>query len=250
MSQMAGLYYTTFHNPNLSLITIYLQALLTFYRIPHILIPSNNHSSPTGVLPFLLPSPSTTAPNPSPVPASKLPRHLSLNLPPPSARQAAYATLLTFSIRPAYLYSLYLVPENFSSVVHPLYITPCTTSPPVQAALSHTLRKAAYVEIVKPSPTGSNYIDPDELFVNARKAFEALETLLGDDTWFWGAKEAGEMDAEVWAYTYVILGGHDEAPLGWGDWRLGEELRKSSGLVRHAERCLEAFRGRRGEMDE
>ncbi|KAL9111740.1 MAG: hypothetical protein Q9227_003799 [Pyrenula ochraceoflavens] len=234
------------------------QALLTFHSIPHTLRSSTNHASPTGALPFLLPSPTPACTNPGPISSSKLPKHFSLPPPvsaPDVSRHAAYETLLTHAIRPAYLYALYLCATN-SRLVSTLYIEPCTNSAPVRTALSVSLRKAAYNEIVKSSSSLglSGLIDPEELFANARRAFEALETLLiqSSSGWFFGSEGPEEMDANVWAYTYVILGGNGRTKQGrgwqWQDSRLSGDLKNCNRLTEHAVRCEEVFWRERGKM--
>ena len=67
------------------------------------------------------------------------------------------------------------------------------------------------------------------MFAGAEAAFEALETLLGEGEWFFGARGPGMLDAAVFAYTHLIL-----------DLHVGLEgvLERFDGLVRHRGRIL------------
>lgn len=54
-------------------------------------------------------------------------------------------------------------------------------------------------------------LDPVQIYDEARRAFAALETLLGEsgnEEWFFGAETPSLFDAAVFSYTYLIL--HDE----------------------------------------
>ena len=61
---------------------------------------------------------------------------------------------------------------------------------------------AAEHELLKQSAL----IDPESIYRESSKAFQALEALLGDDRFFFGAKAPGLFDASVFAYTNLILG--------------------------------------------
>ncbi|KAI9687687.1 MAG: hypothetical protein M1820_010393, partial [Bogoriella megaspora] len=243
------------------------QTFLKIAQIQFIPIASNNHASPSGALPFLLPSPSSnTAPQqpPTPIPASKLLKWAkdqnNALREPEDVRLEAYQTLLETRIRRAWvslpkplkyseqphetnppphqLFHLYLTPSNFSSVAHPCYITPTSTSPLIQLSLAHDLRTAATSELLKtPNPTAPGcapVIDAEALYTEAEDAFLALSTLLGDDEWFLGAQGPGLLDASVFAYTHLLL----DDGMGWVDGRLGRAVGRWGNLVRHRERVV------------
>ena len=92
---------------------------------------------------------------------------------------------------------------------------------------------AAEAEILKHAAI----LDVDELLGEADNAFEALDILLKDDVWFFGAKNPGLFDAGVFAYTHLIL----DRGLGWRDERLMEVLMSREGLVRHRERIVSGY---------
>ncbi|KAI9715388.1 MAG: hypothetical protein M1812_006033 [Candelaria pacifica] len=218
------------------------QAYLKFAGIEILTIPSNNHASPTGALPFLLPSRSGSSASPDallPIPSNKLQKwvHEQTSSPkePSSLKYTPYLSLLDNKIRNAWLYALYLSPENFSAVAQRLYIDPCSSNSIVRATISHQLRAAAEAEILKQSAM----LDVDTLFSEANDAFEALNTLLGDVDWFFDAETPGLFDASVFAYTYLIL----DKGLGWKDERLMKTLRGKEGLVRHCERIFSRYFG-------
>jgi metaxin len=93
-----------------------------------------------------------------------------------------------------------------------------------------TLRAAATAEILK--TTRRPLLLPAQLYGDAGTAFEALDTLLGADEWFFGASEPGLFDADVFAYTYLIL----DPAFGWEDDSLRECLASCHRLISHRER--------------
>lgn len=131
------------------------------------------------------------------------------------------------------LYTLYLDNENFNAVARRLYVDPSTTSSVVRGALAAQLQRAARDELLK----GSQYIDASDLIAEAGNAFEALSTLLGDQLYFFGRPKPGLFDAEIFAYTHLIL---DES-MGWKHNAMGQHLKEHENLVQHRERLLEHF---------
>ncbi|KAJ6091281.1 hypothetical protein N7467_003250 [Penicillium canescens] len=212
------------------------QAYLKFVGIDFEITASNNHASPTGALPFLLPALPTDTLNP--IPSHKLQKwaieqvhceeEQQLNL-----RFEVYASLLDHRIRHAWLYMLYLDSENFDAVARRLYVEPATTNTVVRAALSHQLQQAARDELLK----NSRYIDAADLEGDAGGAFEALSTLLGEDEHFFSRPNPGLFDASVFAYTHLIL----DDTLGWKKNRLAQLLREHPNLVQHRDRLLKFF---------
>ncbi|KAB8237414.1 hypothetical protein BDV23DRAFT_193358 [Aspergillus alliaceus] len=212
------------------------QAYLKFVGIEFDIVPSNNHASPTGALPFLLPA--LPVNNNAPIPSTKLQKwaieqvhceeEQQLDL-----RFEVYASLLDHRIRNAWLYTLYIDNENFSSVARRLYVNPSTTNSLVRSALASQLQQAARDELLK----SSQYIDASALEVEAGDAFEALSTLLDTNEHFFGRSTPGLFDAGVFAYTHLIL---DEG-MGWKRNRLAELLQKHENLVQHRERLLKYF---------
>ncbi|KAI9835048.1 MAG: hypothetical protein M1819_002600 [Sarea resinae] len=243
-------------------------------HIPFTTIPSTNHASPTGSLPFLLPcspsaSKSTTAPKedapPFPIPTTKLqkwardqPAPASVPDEPETERYEPYLALLDHNIRnawgsvpttdrvlrrPIQLHTLYLSPLN-AHLPASLYITPSTTFPPLRTHLSQSLATAA--ESALHTHLGP-IVDIEALYRDAELALDALETLLqtrggkGNDTentgqapWFFSSPHPTYFDAAVFAYTHLLL---DEG-MGWRDTRLVSAVRKKTGLVKHRERVL------------
>ncbi|KAA8651797.1 hypothetical protein EYZ11_003983 [Aspergillus tanneri] len=212
------------------------QAYLKFVGIGFNLIPSNNHASPTGALPFLLPAhPIQTS---APIPSSKLQKWAIEQVHCEEEQQLdvrfeVYASLLDHRIRNAWLYQLYLDLENFSAVARRLYVDPTTSNPLVRVALSNQLQQAARDELLK----SSQYIDVGALEAEAADAFEALSTLLGDQLHFFGRSQPGLFDASVFAYTHLIL----DKEMGWKRNRLQQLLQQHENLVQHRERLLEFF---------
>ncbi|KAF6816198.1 mitochondrial outer membrane protein [Colletotrichum sojae] len=216
----------------------------TFLKISGVdfrILPSTNHASPSGALPYLQP------PIPSrPIPAgSKLETWALSNSPTPSkttsttvpeGRQQAYHSLLETRVRTAWLHALYLSPAN-RPVLQRLYILPASNNPLVRLTLLRQVTSAAEAEVLK--STRSAATDPVRIYADARSAFEALEAALLSEShkkseWFFGSAEPGLFDASVFAYTQLLL---DER-FGWADETLPDLLREFPALVRHRERLL------------
>ncbi|KAK4444835.1 hypothetical protein QBC34DRAFT_384885 [Podospora aff. communis PSN243] len=222
----------------------------TFLRLAGVdfrVLPSTNHASPTGALPFLLPArPATT-----PIPASKLHTYaLKHGTSPPAEpttlRLEAYHSLLDLPIRNAWLHALYLNPTH-TRLLDAFYTSPASSSPWIRDAIRRQLRRAAEAEILKTgsylsaAAAGTAVVDQEQVYTAAREALEALATLLAESQtgWFFGAVAPTLFDAGVFAYTYLMvryMDGDSEAG------RLGGMV-KSAGegeLESHRRRVLEA----------
>ncbi|KAM0239697.1 hypothetical protein ACHAPO_002668 [Fusarium lateritium] len=204
------------------------QTVLKIAGIEFDIVPSNNHASPSGALPFLLPSSSQSS---KPLTGQKIHKyareHAAHTFPnTPSPRLEAYQALLTQNIRPAWLYALYLLPAN-ASLLKSLYLP---SSILLRAPLHQTLHAAATAEILKTTRRAT--ISPSQLFTDATNALKALSALLGDDKWFFGAEWPGLFDADVFAYTFLI----DGDALAWEDDSLSECLEGLQNLRRHRQR--------------
>ncbi|KAI9680640.1 MAG: hypothetical protein M1817_004080 [Caeruleum heppii] len=219
----------------------------TFLKCCHVefdIIASNNHASPSGALPFLLPPTPVSSDHdtPPPVPANKLHKyaqaHGSLPAEPTSMRYEAYQALLDHRIRRAWLYALYLEPGNFE-IAQRLYVEPCSSNGLVRAAISRQLRAAASSELCKQG----GLIVIDELYREAEDAFKALSTLLDEKAWFFGVDRPSLFDASVFAYTHLIL--HER--MAWQDDRLLQALRGCKNLVGHEHRMASDLYGGAGK---
>lgn len=131
------------------------------------------------------------------------------------------------------LYTLYLEPRNFSSVAERLYVQPVSSSFLVRTTISHQLRTAAENELLKHSAI----IDVDDIYSEADRAFDALETLLGEDNWFFGEKGPTLFDACVFAYTHLLL----DAAMDWKEKRLFRSIVGRQRLVQHRDRLLSLY---------
>lgn len=132
------------------------------------------------------------------------------------------------------LYSVYLS-SNSTSIAEPLYILPASSNPLVRLTIARDLRLAAQSELLK----FSTIINAETLHSQAEEAFAALEKLLGDDKWFFGASSPGLFDASVFAYTHLLL----DAKLGngWADTRLRDVLVSRKRLVAHRNRIASRY---------
>lgn len=132
------------------------------------------------------------------------------------------------------LYSIYLS-HNSTAIAEPLYILPTSSNPFVRLTIARDLRLAASTELLKFSST----INAETLYNQAEEAFAALETLLGDDKWFFGASRPGLFDASVFAYTHLLL--DDNLGRGWADTRLRDALMARKRLITHRDRVLTQY---------
>ncbi|KAL6865957.1 hypothetical protein ACO1O0_002057 [Amphichorda felina] len=220
----------TAHRPSFNPSCLKWQTILRIAGVDVDLVPSNNHASPSGALPFLLPPGPTACPLTGDKILHYAQQHASQDLPDVSShRVEAYESLLTQSLRPAWLHALYLNPQN-EALLRRLYLP---SSPLLSYPLHQTLHAAASAEILK--TTRASLILPEQLLADATSALEALSTLLGADEWFLGAPGPSPFDAEVFAYTWLLLDGE----LGWGDDGLGRRLLRFDNLVAHRERLYQ-----------
>ncbi|KAI1657249.1 hypothetical protein F4813DRAFT_360864 [Daldinia decipiens] len=214
------------------------QTFLKLAGVDFQVIPSNNHASPTGALPFLVPS---SNPNsfaaPLPIPSSKLEQyaaesgtHKTSEV--SSLKLEAYESLLDHRIRNAWLYSLYLSRPNSALLSH-LYVTPVSASQIVKATILYQLRHAAEAQILR--SIGTLTMDSKKLYDGAREAFEALSTILGPGDWFFEAPEPSLFDSTVFSYTHLLL----DQGLAWEDRRLTEIVSEFPNLVEHRNRILQ-----------
>ncbi|KAL6703546.1 hypothetical protein ACN47E_009571 [Coniothyrium glycines] len=212
------------------------QAYLKFSKIPFRVASANNHASPSGALPFVIPSSPEPYKQTQPVPSGKLQRWAKNNSKhaieePEDLRYEAYLSLLDHRIRRAWLYSIYLSP-NFTTIAESLYIVSASSNPFVRLAIARELQLAAEKELLKFSPI----INAETLYSQAGEAFAALETLLGKDKWFFGASGPGLFDASVFAYTHLLL--EESLGRGWADTCLRDALMSRTHLITHRDRIL------------
>ncbi|KAH6642280.1 hypothetical protein C7974DRAFT_430770 [Boeremia exigua] len=215
------------------------QAYLKFSNIHFRVASSSNHASPSGALPFLLPTQPDTTKHVQPVPSSKLQRWTMNNSEAAveesgDLRYEAYLSLLDHRIRRAWLYSIYLS-NNFTSIAEPLYILPTSSNPLVRLTTARELRLAAEKELLKFSAV----INAETLYNQAEEAFTALDSLLGDNKWFFGAESPGLFDASVFAYTHLLL--DDGLGKGWLDTHLRETLTSRQRLIAHRNNILKNY---------
>ncbi|KAK6339564.1 hypothetical protein TWF718_008965 [Orbilia javanica] len=205
--------------------------------------PSNNHASPSGSLPFLTISPPSDRISQT-IPSTKLARWIEEQDKAVAAVNTvdtdggdyrAFLSLVEGAIRDAWLYALYIDPSNLSTITIPKY-TAHTPTWPIPHILGSQMRQAA-IDAIRKSTSSSTTTLPTgtELYAKAIEAFAALSTLLGDDRWFFGANEAGLFDAEVFAYTHLLLRLEVGGSAG-GDGGLVEGLKEFGNLVGHEER--------------
>lgn len=218
------------------------QTFLKLAGVDFCVRPSNNHASPTGALPFLLPPSTPGSPRPQrPIPSNKLEQYALDNarskLPKDiGSRLEAYQSLLDHRIRNAWLYTLYLSSAN-ADLLTRLYISPATSSRLVKATIAYQIRHAAELEILR--STGRDAIHPTALYKGAKEAFGALDAILGDEKWFFGSEVAALFDATVFSYTHLIL--HEG--LAWKNRRLNDILNEYPRLVDHRNRISHTYWG-------
>ena len=211
------------------------QAYLKFAGIDFVTIPSNNHASPSGSLPFLVPGKSATIRPGTPISSGKIIKWTTAQTgqqqEDSGMRYEAYTSLLDHRIRSAWLYHLYLDTENFRAVAVPLYISTASSNMFLRFSIGRQLQQAAREELVK----YTSIIDGQELLDGADQAFEALSMLLGDDEFFFGHGRPGLFDASVFAYTHLLASDQME----WKNTAMKDHFTKYDNLAAHQNR-LEA----------
>lgn len=105
----------------------------------------------------------------------------------------------------------------------------------MRLTIARELRQAAENELLK----FSAIIDAEELYRQAEEAFDALETVLGDDSWFFGASKPGLFDASVFSYTHLLL--DENLGKGWIDSRLRNTLLMRKRLANHRNRIIASY---------
>ncbi|KAI1764466.1 hypothetical protein GGR53DRAFT_493767 [Hypoxylon sp. FL1150] len=214
------------------------QAFLKLSGVDFRVVSSNNHASPSGALPFLIPPSSANAPSVrTPVPSNKLEeyaaQHGALDVSAaPDFKQETYESFLSYQIRNAWLYALYLSRPN-SALLSQLYITPVSASPVVGMAILYQLRHAAETEILR--SMGTPVVSSDALYKGAKEAFGALSVVLGSEEWFFGHSSPSLFDATVFSYTHLLL----DNSLAWEDRVLPGIVKNVPNLVQHRDRILQ-----------
>lgn len=113
-----------------------------------------------------------------------------------------------------------------------------TKSVILRAHLSHELQSAAQTELVN---TNTKFT-MKTLYKDAARAFQALETLLGEDEWFFGRTYPDFLDAAVFAFVHLILdGGLVAEGNSWRDEGLRSVLEGCRGLTEHRERIRSRY---------
>ncbi|EZF78583.1 hypothetical protein H113_00314 [Trichophyton rubrum MR1459] len=215
------------------------QAYLRFRGIEFRTIPSNNHASPDGALPFLLPAGPEGDSEPSCVAPSKLQNWADTNAKHQyteakiSGVLRTYKSLLERNIRDAWLYTVYLDSSNFESIAKKAYVNPSTKNPLVRATLAYQLKEAAKDQLHRKD----TYIDPEDILSEAKEAFNSLSYLLGDNVYFTHGSTPCWFDASLFSYTHLIL---DET-LGWKYNPLASFLEEHPNLVQHRQRILDKY---------
>ncbi|KAL2131101.1 hypothetical protein VTI74DRAFT_5553 [Chaetomium olivicolor] len=240
------------------------QTLLRLANFTFRVLPSTNHASPTGSLPFLLPPRTSPTTSPLPIPSDKLLAYAIKNSIPDSPapapapdlplRSQAYLSLITLSLRNAWLYALYLEP-TYAPLLHKLYICPASSSRAVQKTLLYQLRRAAAEQIATSSSStivsasavsSAEGIDEEAVYDAAKGALAALAGLLSqsESGWAFGAEKPTAFDAALFSYTHLMMEymGEEDATLEKGRMALGRMVREAGNgeLARHREKMLAA----------
>lgn len=217
------------------------QAYLLAKQITFKTIPSNNHASPSGALPYLEPaSSSDEEPESAPITSSKLQRWVENQtgtVDEQDIRLDAYSALIDHNIRNAWLYYMYLNEKNLEAVAEQIYITPISRSRFVKSTLRYQLRQAAKEQLQRTTLT----LDEDDILESAVTAFQSLNTLLGDDTFFSRKGVPGLFDCALFAYTQPLLALHDSrntASITWADDILVQKILPYEAIVRHVQNML------------
>jgi len=153
-------------------------------------------------------------------------------------RLEAYMSLIDQNIRNAWLYFLYLQPQNFEAVARTLYVDTASSNTLVQATLAHQLQAAAREQLLRTR----SFVDEEEIYELAEAAFKSLATVLAGQKFFSKSDSPGLFDVSLFAYTHLLLSlakqeGKDHTV--WRNEALLEILLRHESLVEHRNRVLE-----------
>ncbi|KAK5949828.1 hypothetical protein OHC33_009217 [Knufia fluminis] len=216
------------------------QAYLLAKRIPFTIVSANNHASPTGALPFMLPGAKKKEPQPQAIISSKLQRWAETqgaSEEKVDIRLGAYMSLIDQNIRSAWLYFLYLQPHNFEGVACKLYVETASSNTFVQKTLAHQLQAAAREQLLRTR----SFIDEEEIYESAEAAFRSLATVLAGQKFFSRSDSPGLFDVSLFAYTHLLLSmerQEADGGLTWENEALLEILLRHQSLVEHRQRVL------------
>lgn len=216
------------------------QSYLLINKIPFSVVSANNHASPSGALPFMLPATkSKKDPQPQAIVSSKVQRWAvsqGAKEEEQDIRLDAYVALIDQNIRNAWLYYLYLRDENFEAVAKRLYVRSASSNSLVRMSLAYQLKAAAKEELLRTR----TFIDESGIYDLAEVAFRSLSTLLADDMFFSKSESPNLFDIALFAYIHPLLdlasGG--DSGLEWKNESLLQGLLRYDSLVRHRERVL------------
>lgn len=221
------------------------QTFLLVNKIPFRVVSANNHASPTGALPFVLPAQKLREPQPEPIPTSKIlrwaetegTRDEQLNI-----QLEAYMSLIDQNIRNAWLYFLYLDDRNFNAVARKLYVETASSNPLVQIVLAGQLQAAAKEQLLRPK----SYVDQDEIYDSANSAFQSLATKLADSKFFSKTGVPNLLDLTLFSYTHLLLSlaarEKNTAPM-WSSESLVDILLQHQSLLSHRRNVLDVCLG-------
>ena len=80
-------------------------------------------------------------------------------------------------------------------------------------------------------------IDVGSLFRDAERAWESLSDLLGENDYFFAEEVPGLFDANVFAYTHLLL----SKSIPWKDPRFSDDVSKYGNLVDHSYRISRRY---------
>lgn len=214
------------------------QAYLMIKGVPFHTVDANNHASPTGALPFILPARKPSEPQPQAIVSSKIQRWVETQTSKEDQENVEDRILMSLieqNVRTAWLFFVYLKTENFQSIANVLYIHPASRNLFVRKILSYQLTEAAREQVIK----ANSRIDETEILLAAERAFKALNQTLKDHDFFSKSREPGVLDCAVFSYTYLIMKfvqpENKDAPT-WKDGALAKVLSKYGRLTEHTAR--------------
>lgn len=85
----------------------------------------------------------------------------------------------------------------------------------------------------------SAIIDASTIYGEADEAFEALDTLLGGNTWFFAADMPGLFDASIFAYTHLLL--DENLGKGWTNDMLRTVIQDKHSLILHRDNVVDRY---------
>ncbi|KAG4303624.1 hypothetical protein PCANB_000044 [Pneumocystis canis] len=223
---------TLLNSPSYDLESLRWQTYFILADIPHNVFRASPHASPSGTLPFFVPAGVASSAYALSSTAFQtwltqhgIELHPFINQPSLAADADSYLSLIENTLYDAWFCACFIERENFQTVTGPCYVNDVW---PIRELIKWQLCRKIKKRLSDRQKTG--LLNLNEIYADAAHALDAVAIRLGEDIWFFGAKNPTFIDATLFAYTYLVLS--TQLP---GN-TLMHALKKHTNLIDHATR--------------